>query len=101
MVAAGCGPGAKNPEVRVCSAKLADKPPLRGAPLLTEPSFVAPTSTIVVHAQIPVALVQHALESKVPHRVAEEKDHDIGIAGRLEYTADREPFRVSAKGDSL
>ncbi len=105
VLAFGCGPGAKNPgagEARVCSVKLAEKPPgLHGAPALTEPSFVAPPSLIVVHTQIPVALVQRALEAKVPHRVAEEKDHDIGVAGRLEYTADRGPFRVSAKGDAL
>lgn len=104
LAAAACGPGAKNAggEARVCAAKLADKPPgLHGAPALTEPFYVAPPSTIVVHSQIPVALVQRALEAKVPHRVAEERDHDIGVAGRLEYTADRGPFRVSATGDAL
>ena len=105
-LAGACGPAVKGPggaEGRVCVVKLADRPAVNplGAPALLEPPFAAPTSTIVVHAQIPVALVQRALEGKVPHRVAEEKDHDIGMAGRLEYTADRGPFRVSAKGDAL
>ena len=105
LLVTACGPGAKNGgqggELRVCAAKLADRAPPIGAPALVDPPFVAPTSTVVVHAQIPVAIVQRALESKVPHRVAEEKDHDIGVAGRLEYTADRGPFRVSVKGDAL
>ncbi len=106
FLTAACGPGAKGPsggEGRVCAIQLLDRPPQNpiSAPALAEPPFAAPTSTIVVHVQIPVAIVQRALEGKVPHRVAEEKDHDLGVAGRLEYTADRGPFRVSAKGDAL
>lgn len=34
-------------------------------------------------------------------RVAEEHDHDIGVAGRLEYTVDRGPFTVRVEEATL
>lgn len=61
----------------------------------------APPSTLVVHAEVPLASVRQNLESKIGRRVAEERDHDIGAAGRLEYTVDRGPFAASVQGDAL
>jgi hypothetical protein len=65
------------------------------------PSFVAPRSTIVVHAEVPLAGVRQTLEAKVPRRVAEDRDHDLGRLGRLEYTVDRGPFTVRIEVSTL
>jgi hypothetical protein len=54
-----------------------------------------------VNAEIPLAGLRQALEAKVPRRVAEERDHDLGRAGRLEYTVDRGPFTVRVENDAL
>jgi hypothetical protein len=67
-------------------------PPL--PPPRTPSSFAAPRSTVVVNADVPLAGLRQALEAKVPRRVAEERDHDLGPAGHLEYTVDRGPFAV-------
>jgi hypothetical protein len=104
VIGTGCGGEAsKTPAAqRTCAITLPERAqPTMTAPPLGETSFAAPGSTIVVHSEIPVALIQRELEAKVQHRVAEDRDHDIGVAGRLEYTADRGPFRVSVKGDAL
>ena len=58
-------------------------------------------SLLVVDAEVPLASVKQGLEAKVPTRVAEERDHDIGMAGRLEYTVDRGAFTTSVQGDLL
>ncbi|AKU97087.1 hypothetical protein AKJ09_03751 [Labilithrix luteola] len=62
---------------------------------------MAPRSTLVVNVDLPLAGLGPTLETKVPRRVAEERDHDIGIAGRLEYTVDRGAFTVRAVNDSI
>ena len=63
--------------------------------------FVAPRSTVVVQVEVPLAGIRQALETKVPRRVAEERDHDLGVAGRLEYTVDRGPFTVRVENATL
>jgi hypothetical protein len=60
-----------------------------------------PLSTVVVNVEVPLAGVKREIEGKVPRRVGEERDADIGMAGRLEYTVDRGPFAVSAEGGAL
>jgi len=70
-------------------------PPLGQAPA---PPIAPPRSTLVVHADLPLLALRQALEARVPRRVAEERDHDIGAAGRLEYTVDRGSF--SARVDA-
>jgi len=60
-----------------------------------------PRSTIIVHVDVPLAGLAQELERKVPRRVAEERDHDIGAAGRLEYVVDRGPLSVNVEGESL
>ncbi len=45
--------------------------------------------------------MQDTLEARAPKRVAEEKDHDIGMAGRLQYTVDRGRFSAAVEGDAL
>jgi hypothetical protein len=104
----GCGaaegpvPPRSSPRVaETCAIRLPPRTiasPLPGTP----PSpFVAPRSTLVVHAEVPLAGVRAALEAKVPRRVAEERNRDIGLAGRLEYTVDRGPFTVRVDNDVL
>lgn len=60
-----------------------------------------PRSLFVVHAEVPLAGIAKALEGKVPLRVAEERDHDLGRAGHLEYTVDRGRFTVRVEVDTL
>lgn len=76
------------------ASHLETRPELRAA-------FVAPRSTLVVNVDLPLGGLGPALEAKVPKRVAEERDHDIGMAGRLEYTVDRGAFTVRAVNDSI
>jgi hypothetical protein len=71
-----------------------------GAAVAVAP-FAAPRSTIVVQVEVPLAGIRQALEAKVARRVAEEHDHDIGAAGRLEYTVDRGPFTVRVENATL
>lgn len=63
--------------------------------------FAPPRSTLVVNVEVPLAGLRQALEAKVPRRVADERDHDLGPAGRLEYTVDRGPFTVRVEGEAL
>lgn len=65
------------------------------------PPLVVPRSTIVVEVELPLAPLRQALEGKVPRRVAEERDRDLGRAGRLEYTVDRGPFALRVDGGAL
>jgi hypothetical protein len=112
-IALACGPGAPPRDGRVsappaplaetCAVQLPPRtagnelPPLPG----TAPAFAAARSTLVVSVEVPLGGVRQALEAKVPRRVAEERDHDIGMAGRLEYTVDRGPFTLRVENDVL
>jgi hypothetical protein len=101
LVLVACGPKPPaNEEPKACRVTL---PPRAVMPsdLVTPTSFAAPRSTIVVHAEIPLRAIQQNLEAKLARRVAEERDHDLGVAGRLEYTVDRGPLAVSVAGDRL
>jgi Domain of unknown function (DUF4403) len=105
---AACGAPSRPETVRAapipdsCRIQLGPAPPPSGdAPRAPKPPPIISRSTIVVHAEVPLATVKQGLESKVPTRVAEEKDHDIGIAGRLEYTVDRGAFAASVQGDAI
>lgn len=64
------------------------------------PLAVGP-SELVAHVELPFARVRAELETKVAKRLAEEKDRDIGSAGRLQYTVDRGAFELSVKGDAV
>jgi hypothetical protein len=93
-------PPAPEPIAQTCATRL----PPRAADDLTPPvaaPFAAPRSTIVVKVEVPLAGIAQALETKVARRVAEEHDHDIGAAGRLEYTVDRGPFTVRVENGTL
>src|SRR5262249_48666154 len=59
------------------------------------------SSRIVAHVELKLATLAKELESKVPERLAEERNKGIGIAGHLNYSVDRGPFRVAVEGDSL
>jgi len=58
-------------------------------------------STLIVNVDVPLVGVRQAIEAKVPRRVAEERDHDLGVAGHLEYTVDRGPFALRVDSDTL
>src|SRR4051794_19997993 len=113
LLVAACGasgprpPPPPEPVPETCATRLPPRdvpdasdtlPPL---PAPSVSTFTPPRSTLVVNAEIPLAQIKQALEAKVPRRVAEERDHDIGAAGRLEYTVDRGPFAVRVEADSL
>jgi hypothetical protein len=74
---------------------------LPALPPAAGPGPVVARSTLVVNAELPLAGIRQALEAKVPRRVAEERDHDLGRAGRLEYTVDRGPFTVRVEANTL
>ena len=100
----GASDGARAPAVAVpetCATRL---PPRAGSITREGPApapIVVPRSTIVVHAEIPLAGLRPQLEAKVPRRVVDERNQDIGVAGRLEVTVDRGPIGLRAEGDSL
>lgn len=108
VVLAACGGPARpdaspaTPVADSCRIQLGVAPPPVGdAPQAPRPPLLIARSLLVVHAEVPLATVKQGLEAKVPTRVAEERDHDIGIAGRLEYTVDRGAFRATVQGDSI
>ena len=108
LVLAACGPGAAGrpeapaPIPETCAVRVPPRDPASPlAPRAPTPAFEAPRSTIVVHAEVPLGGVKQALEARVPRRVAEERDHDLGVAGRLEYTVDRGPFTVRVDKETL
>jgi len=45
--------------------------------------------------------LEKELEPQVPKRVAEARGQDIGVAGSLNYTVDRDTFRASVEGEAL
>jgi hypothetical protein len=115
LVMLACRPGSAPPDGSVgpsarpaalpetCAVQLPPRPLGENLPPLpaAQPSFSAARSTIVVNVEVPLAGVRQALEAKVPRRVAEERDHDLGVAGRLEYTVDRGPFTLRVEHDVL
>lgn len=97
----GCGSSARTvdtPPVRTCAHNLSPRA-LQPASSGTLQPF--PDSLIVVNAEFPLKKISSALEARAPKRVAEEKDHDIGMAGRLQYTVDRGKFSVAVDGDAI
>ena len=110
-VACGGGPGASSsggavsppntPIAETCATRLAPRTSASPPPGPGAQPFAAPRSTLVVHTEVPLAGLRQALEAKVPRRVAEQRDHDLGAAGRLEYTVDRGPFTVRVEKDAL
>lgn len=58
-------------------------------------------SRIVVQAEVPFARIKNELEAKVAPRLADVHGSSLGIAGTLNYTADRGPFALSVENGSL
>jgi hypothetical protein len=94
-------PPLPEPIAETCASRLPPRAAAAPAVSGAAPPFAAPRSTIVVNVEVPLAGIRQALEAKVPRRVAEERDHDIGAAGRLEYTVDRGPFTVRVENATL
>lgn len=84
-----------------CNTRLAAAAPAAPAPAAGLARFEAPKSTIVVHGELPLTSLRGTLEARVPRRLAEERDHDIGAAGRLEYTVDRGAFALRVEDGAL
>lgn len=104
VLGGACGGAERPPETSTaapsCRVTLPPRPPEAAAPVAA-PAFAAWRSTVVVNIEVPLGSVKDTLEAKVGRRVAEERDHDIGLAGRVQYTVDRGPFAVSVQGDAL
>ncbi|MBX3187703.1 MAG: DUF4403 family protein [Labilithrix sp.] len=103
VAAAACG-GPRVPDTspvpQTCAASLAPRAS-RVPWISTVRPFEAARSSVVVHVELPLANLRQTLEAKVPRRLAEERDHDIGVAGRLEYTVDRGPIAMRVEGEAL
>ncbi|MEO6419110.1 MAG: DUF4403 family protein [Polyangiaceae bacterium] len=104
LLLAACG-GAEHapetsPSLAACRVNLSPRSTEPMVPLAA-PAFAAARSTLIVNVEVPLGGVKDTLEAKVGRRVAEERDHDIGMAGRVQYTVDRGPFAVSVQGDAL
>src|SRR4051794_5773479 len=80
--AAGHGGGVKSaPVVDSCSVVLPARNP-RLVSIDDKPAFSLARSTLVVNAEVPLGGVKESIEARIPKRVAEEHDQDIGVAGR-------------------
>ena len=98
---AACGGSARKetstPDAREPVCSVAVLPPATAAP---PPEDAAP-SRVVAHVTLPLAQIARELEARIPKRLAEERDRDIGVAGRLQITVDRGALAVTAQGESL
>ncbi|MBS2015598.1 MAG: DUF4403 family protein [Deltaproteobacteria bacterium] len=97
--------GGAPPVAPVLPATCAVRLPPGGAAVTREgappPPLVVPRATLLVHAEVPLGGLREQLEAKVPRRVVDERNQDIGVAGRLEVTVDRGAFAVRVEGDAL
>ncbi len=101
-------PARPPPVAETCATRL---PPRASAAAAAPPALpplpgpagtpLALRSQLIVNVDLPLAGVRQAIEAKVPRRVAEERDHDLGVAGHLEYTVDRGPFALRIENDTL
>ena len=103
-----CGPAPPSrpvpppPMATTCAVQL---PPAAdvdaGAPRAPLPEPSSARSMLIVNVEVPLANIARGIEPKVPKRVAEERDRDIGMAGRLQYVVDRGPFALRVEGNTL
>jgi hypothetical protein len=96
LLVAGCGPAAtEGPRAvpRTCEITLGPSPGEVSLPAQTSP---ARTTGLVAQVVVPFSRVARELEPRVPTRLADERGHDIGVAGSLDLTVDRGPLVVSA-----
>lgn len=110
-LALGCGPKQapqSAPEVGSSAPGCARPlPPRSAAPSVAAfpgpppAPFVVPPSQLVVNAELSLRNLEKELEPQVPKRVAEARGQDIGAAGSLNYSVDRDGFRASVEGEAL
>lgn len=102
VAVAACGSpkeaAAPAPLVETCARTIAPSEPPDG-PKPLPPR--APPSRAIVHVEMRLTTLARELDARVPPRVAEERNHDAGIAGHVNYTVDRAPFAVAVEGESL
>lgn len=97
-----CGPherAGEQPGAPVCNVVVGA--PNVDADASTPTPAPPPPTRAVAHLTLPFATMAGELEAKIPKRLVDEKDRDIGIAGRLEIAVDRGPLAVTAEGESL
>lgn len=106
--AAACGPSsprsASDQKARDVPRTCAIRLPPRTAALPAAPSTGAAQpepSRAIVHVEMPLARLRDELEHAVPQRVAEVRGEDAGIAGSVDYHADRGPFTSAVEGGAL
>ncbi len=71
------------------------------ATMAEQPIAPAPPTRIIADVDLKLARVKTELEAKVPQRLAEERGQGLGVAGHLNYVADRGPFSIAVENDSL
>ncbi len=89
------------PLAETCRVQLA---PRRDALPAARPAPAAQAtrpSRLVAHVDLRLASLAKELDAKIPQRLADERNKNIGVGGHLNYTVDRGPFSVSIAGDSL
>lgn len=91
-------------EARSCAVSLPPRDPSEplAPPVVDEPAQ-RPPSSLPVDVEVTFARITRELEASVPRRIAEERGRDLGLAGSLDTTVDRGPFRVAydAASDAL
>ncbi|MBL9107839.1 MAG: hypothetical protein JNM74_01160, partial [Myxococcales bacterium] len=83
---------------KTCEITLVPSPSEVSLPAQTTP---ARTTGLVAHVVVPYSRIARELEPRVPTRLADERGHDIGVAGSLDLTVDRGPLLVSATDRDL
>ncbi len=103
LLSCGGSPVAERARAQLANTCATQLPPRASAPAEGSPVEPGPIarSLLVAETEFPLKRLLDALEARAPKRVAEERDHDIGLAGRLQYTVDRGKFSATVEGDAL
>jgi len=99
-----CGDGADAKTAataKLCTTTLPPRPPVPAPLPPVAPPAVTHASRIVAQVELELGPIARELETKVPPRLAEERGKPAGVAGHLNYTVDRGPFRASVEHDAL
>jgi hypothetical protein len=105
LLSHGCGGPTPSPSaaVETCRKQLPPRPPLPAPSASADRAArpPAPRSRLVANVDLSLAALAKELEAKIAPRLAEEKNRSIGVAGHLNYTADRGPISLAVNGDTL
>jgi hypothetical protein len=108
LLVAACGARDGAPPERAatmadtCRIQLAPRNAALELPAATPAAPSVPhASRLIANVDMKLGPIAAELEHKVTTRLAEEKNRNVGMAGRLEYTVDRGPMSVAVEGDAL